>query len=312
MKGLELAESFYEEFGKAALDGFTDIKRYLAVGLCGSGSECFGFDDEISTDHDFEAGFAIFIPPENIVSRRDEFLLERAYYKLPKEFRGVKRNLLSPVGEKRKGVIRTADFFIDKTGTPNGELSVKDWLTIPEFYLAEATNGKIFTDYYGEVTAIRNRLEYYPEDIRLKKLAGRLLLAAQSGQYNYSRCVRHGEEYSAQLALNEFVDAAIKTKFLLSKKYSPFYKWTFRALRGLNGGEKLSETLGYLLTTSNDDRHVGIKEDAVRDVSLGIVKELKKQNIVSLDTDDLEKCAYAVNDSVADGEIRNLNILVGV
>ena len=80
MKGLELAEKFYKEYGEKMIDeNFSHIKQYLAFGLAGSGSECLGFDDNISQDHDFEAGFCIFIPDEDLVSERDEFLLERAY-----------------------------------------------------------------------------------------------------------------------------------------------------------------------------------------------------------------------------------------
>lgn len=30
-----------------------------------------------------------------------------------------------------------------------------------------------------------------PEDVRRKKLAARLIFMAQSGQYNYSRCLGH-------------------------------------------------------------------------------------------------------------------------
>ena len=85
--------------------------RFLAAGLVGAGSECLGFDDEISTDHDFEPGFCLFLPGEDVVDRRTAFLLERAYAKLPKQFLGFERSLIAPVGGSRHGVIRTADFF---------------------------------------------------------------------------------------------------------------------------------------------------------------------------------------------------------
>ena len=85
MRGIEISRAYFEEYGKPMLEEhFADILPFLCVGLVGSGSECYGFDDEISRDHDFEPGFCIFIPDENIVDRRTEFLLERAYAKLPK------------------------------------------------------------------------------------------------------------------------------------------------------------------------------------------------------------------------------------
>ena len=80
MKGLEIAKAFYKEYGEPMLrDRFPSLIPYLAVGLMGRGSECFGFDDEVSRDHDFEPGFCIFLPGEDVVDRRTEFLLERAY-----------------------------------------------------------------------------------------------------------------------------------------------------------------------------------------------------------------------------------------
>ena len=177
MKGLELAEKFYNEYGKKMLDeNFSHIKEYLAVGLVGSGSECFGFDDEISRDHDFEAGFCIFLPDESLVSSKDEFELEKAYSKLPKEFEGFKRNELSPVGGNRHGVVRISDFFENKTGSKNGDIHNKDWFFISEQFLLEATNGKIFCDNLGLITEIRENLKYLPEDVRLKKLAGNILI----------------------------------------------------------------------------------------------------------------------------------------
>lgn len=97
MNGLELARGYYEEYGKPMLEGgFADILPYLAIGFVGSGSEHYGFDDEVSRDHDYEPGFCIFLPGEDIVTRRQAFLLERAYAKLPKEYKNVKRQPISP------------------------------------------------------------------------------------------------------------------------------------------------------------------------------------------------------------------------
>ncbi len=60
MKGLELAEKYYKEFGEGMLhEQFSGVLSQIAVGLIGSGSECMGYDDEISKDHDFEPGFTI-------------------------------------------------------------------------------------------------------------------------------------------------------------------------------------------------------------------------------------------------------------
>ena len=116
MNGLELSRAYYEAFGAEMLHrDFPEWEGRKAVGLCGSGSECFGFDDGISRDHDYEPGFCLFIPEEDEMDRRTAFRLERAYAKLPKEFMGFRKSLLSPVGGNRRGVIRAADLMQEKT-----------------------------------------------------------------------------------------------------------------------------------------------------------------------------------------------------
>ena len=225
MTGLEIAREYYEEFGKPMLESeFADILPFLAVGFVGSGSEHYGYDDEISRDHDFEPGFCIFLPGEDVVDRRRAFQLERAYAKLPKEYTTIKRQNISPVGGNRNGVIRTSDFYLKAVGSETGQLSLEQWLRLPDYALAEAVNGEVFFDNYGEFSKIREELICMPVDIKLKRLVGNLLLMAQSGQYNFVRCIKHGEPEAAQLACVEFVNAAMKVNFLLQDRYMPYYK----------------------------------------------------------------------------------------
>ena len=146
MNGIELAKAYFEACGRPMLEKeFPELLPYLAAGITGSGSECFGFDDEVSRDHDFEPGFCIFLPGEDVVDRRSAFLLERAYAKLPKEFGGFRRSMIQPVGGPRHGVMRTAEYFTEKTGTPDGVLTPEQWLRTPEQSLAESVNGILFS-----------------------------------------------------------------------------------------------------------------------------------------------------------------------
>lgn len=313
MKGIELSEKFYLEYGAPMLhQDFPEIENLIAVGLVGSGSECFGYDDEISRDHDFEPGFCLFLPNEEIIDSQTAFALERTYSKLPKEFMGFNRNALNPVGGNRHGVIRMSDFFMEKTGCTDGNLSLKDWFFVPEQSLLEATNGKIFRDDRGGFTAIRNKLSYMPENVRLKKMAGNLLLMGQSGQYNYKRCISRGETAAAQLAVTEFVKSALNMIFLINKKYIPYYKWSFRALRELPALSSLNEPLEYLISSSNNCDEVQEKENLIEKICSDIIGELKVQNLTQFDGSEVEGHAYSVNNKISDAEIRNLHILYGV
>ena len=313
MNGLELSRAFYEEYGKPMLEEqFPQLLPLLAVGLFGSGSECFGYDDETSRDHDFEPAFCLFLPDEDMVDRRTAFLLERAYAKLPREFKGYHRSITAPVGGARHGVLRTREFFSQKIGSADGRLHLEDWLRVPEYALAECCNGGLFFDNYGEVSAIRQRLAAYPHDVRCKKLAGHLLLMAQAGQYNYPRCLAHGETAAAQLAVNEFVNAALAVIFLLNGRYLPFYKWRFRALRELPILGDSGRVLEYLLCTPNDEDTAQEKQELIEELASKIISALQEQQLTEAICGDLEKHAYSVNDRIGDAALRNAHILTAV
>lgn len=312
MQGLELSERFYDEYGKPMLEEqFADLLPYIAVGLAGSGSECFGFDDDVSQDHDYEPGFCIFLPDEDIVDRRSAFLLERAYAKLPKSYMGYERQKLSPVGGNRHGVLRISDFVMEKTGTRDGILTMAEWMTIPEQSLAEMTNGKLFMDGYGEMTRIRESLAVFPREIRRKKLAGHLMNMAQSGQYNYQRCLRHKETAAAQLAVFEYVRSAMAVIFLLNDVYMPYYKWSFHALRQLPKLSLCAEVMEYLLTTDND-ASAEEKYNVIEGIAADVIDELITQGLTKAVCGDLEKHAMSVNDGIQDAQLRNMHIFAAL
>ncbi len=110
MRGLELARAYYEQCGaewlRREFPGYVDR---IAVGLVGEGSECFGFDDDISTDHDFEPGFCLWITQED--EQAIGFKLMRGYKKLPDTFMGVSRKAVSLFGGGRRGVHGIGEFY---------------------------------------------------------------------------------------------------------------------------------------------------------------------------------------------------------
>ena len=287
MKGIELARAYWEAYGLPMIrDQFPEYEGIIAAALTGSGSECYGFDDEVSRDHDVEPGFCLFVPGEEIVDRRTAFQLERAYAKLPAEFEGFRRQKMNPVGGQRHGVFRIDEYFTEKIGCPAEELTAERWLRLPDYALAEAVNGEVFRDE-----------------------AGHLLLMAQSGQYNYRRCLGHGEGGAAQLAVGEFVRNTLSAAFLLNRTYMPYYKWSFRALKALPGGEDLGRSLEWLLTTDNGEALAEDKYFCMEGIASEMIGLLQEQGLTEATCGDLEKHAYSVNDGIRDSNIRNLHIL---
>jgi hypothetical protein len=320
MNGMELAKAYYDTYSKAMLAALPGLENRVAAGLAGSGSECLGYDDDISQDHDFEPGFCLFAfvdeegdGTEQSLSRREAFALERAYAKLPKEFEGFTRSLMSPVGGSRRGVIDLAEFLRSTTGTPDGELSLQDWLRVPEQSLLEVTGGQIWSDPGRIFTPIREKLAYLPEDVRRKKLAGCLLLMAQAGQYNYTRTIRHGETGAAQLACFTFAENAIHAAHLLEKKYMPYYKWSFKSLRSMGPFyAELADDLEGLISSGNDAETAESKAFVIEDVAARLIDTLMDAGLTEATCGDLEKHAYSVNDFVQDAQLRNMHVLSGV
>ena len=81
MRGIEESKRFFREKGvPLLLESFPDALPHIAAGMAGRGSECFGFDDEISRDHDFRIGFTLWLSYES--EREYGFKLQRACDKL--------------------------------------------------------------------------------------------------------------------------------------------------------------------------------------------------------------------------------------
>lgn len=308
MKGLEEARKFYEEAGAEMISrNFGEFENRIAVGLVGHGSECFGFDDQTSRDHDFETGFCLWLTKED--EEKIGFRLMRVYDKLVKSVNGERADRVVENGFQ--GVFVTGDFYRRYTGCDGAPKTWQDWLYTNSAYFAEATNGEVFRDDLGEFTKIRNEILHgMPEDVRIKKIGSCALKAAQSGQYNYARCIKHGEDGAAMLALCEFVTNAIELAFLLNRKHCPYYKWALRSMDGLDKFAELKQPLEYLLTADNDKAGQSVKKAIVEDISLALANEINAQFDLGVEGGFLEPYAYAIQKRIKNSDIRNLHIVL--
>ncbi len=312
MKGLELSRSFFDACAKDEIEKkFPGLSQRIAVGLAGEGSECFGFDDEISCDHDFEPGFCLWLSDEDY--EKYGFELERFYSKLPKEYGGYSRQLLSPVGGNRHGVMTTGGFYEKFTGSQSTPLSTDQWLYVPPSSLACATNGEVFYDASGEFSRIRNELLLgYPQDILLKKLAAHTIMMVQSGLYNYTRCIKRGENGSAQLSVFEFVRHTISVIYLLNNKYEPFYKWAYRGMRELAVLSGLEDSLVALTELGNSADEAKAKAESIEEICTLVAEEINRQKLSDKPATDLEKLAATLQNSITDTNLRNYHIMDGI
>ncbi len=302
MKGIELSRRFYEDFGHEILKD--DALLYASAGLVGNGSECFGFDDAISQDHDFQPGFCVWVD-DDTPSDLCENLID-AYNNLPFRYLGYQRTMMTVSGERRRGIFRTSDFYLNLIGLPYAPQTVSEWLNVPDYALAAATNGTLFTNNATDFTYIRNTLLHgMPRDVRLKRIAKHIALMAQSGQYNVSRCLKHGESAAARLAISEFVLHTASVIYHLNEAYPPFYKWLLRGMRDLSLLSSLQDDLSNLLMTADS----ALCLDLIEEISSKILLALKKKELTHGHEAYLEIHALRVMDGIQSKSVRDLHIM---
>ncbi len=278
MKGMELAKRLYSELGAPLLrEALPDLAGSMACGLAGEGSECFGFDDEISRDHDWGPAFCIWLPESLLEGAMPR--LDRALAALPEEFLGFPVRMAGDLRMGRVGPLPVEGFYRKFLGVPRVPETIGEWLRIPEHYLACATNGEVFEDGLGAFSAVRKELlRCYPEDIRLRKLASRCMSCAQAGQYNLPRMLRRLDPVSADLCRARFAEAAISIVFLLNRRYMPFYKWAFRGLKalpvlGMAAAERLSALMDIPLMDAEPEAVLEPVEALCQDIASRLFEE---------------------------------------
>lgn len=307
VKGLKLSEEYFKEFGKKMLDEkFPEYKEKIAAGLVGDGSECYGFDDEISKDHDWGPSFCLWLDMEDY--QKIGGLLQQEYNNLPGRFKGFERQV-SQWGAGRIGVLEIGAFYAKYLGIPYAPKKINEWLFIPENHLSTATNGKVFYDPLGKFSKIRNELlNFYPEDVRLVKIAARCMTVAQAGQYNYLRSVSRKEYFAAQYSEIKFLTDIMSLVFLLNRQYAPYYKWRHRAVLNLPIlGEFLYSKISELIMTTDHKR----KSFLIELMCSEVIKELRNMGLSDSKSDFLLDHGPIVHNKIKDENLRKRDVWAG-
>lgn len=231
--GQQMFEDFYYEYGEPMLrEKFPAYLNKIAIGKAGEGSDCFGFDDEISTDHDFGPGFCMWVTKETYEQIGSS--LQAEYDKLPITFRGITRTDME-TGKGRVGVCIIEDFYNRILGMKKTPETLTEWSQVEESALATAVNGWILKDEEGIFTGIRKKLlAYYPEELWISKLCQCMYSISQNGQYNYGRMARRADVVTAEQCRSQFIKSVMEFVYLLNRTYAPYYKWMFKGMEKLD------------------------------------------------------------------------------
>lgn len=239
-KGLDISESYYLEYGAPMIHRlFPEYEKEIAVGLVGEGSDCFGYDDETSRDHDWGPGFCLWLTQETY--EKIGPALQRAYEELPGEYLGYTVPKSEQIGQRR-GVHTIDSFFMRLVGAHRYE--DVSWAQVNDAGLAAVCNGKIFRDDLGEFTARRSAFaKGYPERVCYLKLADAFARFSQAGQYNYGRTLERGDELTASIMLADGVREAMKALHYIENRYPIHDKWLRKSLEKTEDGQKLKDLL---------------------------------------------------------------------
>ncbi len=267
--GLGLSRRYFEAFGRPMLERqFGDYTGKIAVGLAGEGSDCFGYDDKISADHDYGPDFCLWVTEETYEEIGEA--LEQAYAGLPEEFEGYQRTV-SEHGKGRRGVVRISDFYKKFLQTDKWEEI--NWQQVEDSALAAAVNGEVFRDEEGIFTAMREKLkEGYPLQVRYLKIADAAARFSQSGQYNFARMYQRGDRLTAGLMLTDCIREAMKLQHYIEGTYPPHDKWLYRSMLESEGGRALSALLKKLFKAAGEEMQACGEE-----LSAGGVQDVGKE-----------------------------------
>ncbi|MDE7416365.1 MAG: DUF4125 family protein [Lachnospiraceae bacterium] len=302
--GLELCRLFYEEYGRPMIaEKFRAYESVIAVGLVGKGSDCFGYDDVLSQDHDYGPRFVMWVTKKIYEQIGEE--LQEAYEQLPRSFMGVDR-IETFHGRDRCGVMIIEDFYKNLLGfnlvgmlarnqeaTVSGKETmdtIKSWLAVHDYALAAAVNGEVFRDDEGIFTMYRDMLmEYYPKAVWYRKIAQTCALFSQSGQYNLPRMRMRGQLVAAELAKAECAKQAMKLYYLLNRTYAPHDKWLFKGMPNnpqmVISGENMeqlcvAELVERVSLLPVDQAHETELTTAIESLAVIFANELEKKDMV--------------------------------
>ncbi len=236
--GIELSEAFYRaKIRPVLVDVFPRLAH--AAALMGRGSEVLGFDDDMSTDHDWTARVTILI--DNADADEVESVQRELRAAIPAKFNDVPTGL---------NVNTVAGYFQNQLNLDiTEEWDAYDWVSLPEHRLCAVTSGAVFHDEV-DLRAVRERLSYYPNDVWYYLLvAGWWRLHPEMnlvGRSGYT-----GDDLGSALIAAEMVSALMHLSFLIERRYAPYRKWFGTAFTQLDIAEDLSPELERVLGSNS-------------------------------------------------------------
>jgi Domain of unknown function (DUF4037) len=220
--GRELARGYYDDVvGPLLAAKWPELPH--AAGRLGSGSDVLGLDDATSRDHDWGLRLTLLVD-ESRRAEVDAFLaaeLPETYAELPTRFpfTGQTESI------HHVEVASVRGFVTGRLGfDPRDGLSTIDWLTMTGQAVLEVTGGPVFVDQVGDITAVRDRLQWYPDDVWRYVLACDWI-RLQEEMPLMSRAGDLGDDLGSRVIAARLVDVVVHLAFMIERQWPPYPKW---------------------------------------------------------------------------------------
>lgn len=312
---ISLSREFFEEEIEPLLqENLPEVLNIASIGIAGTGSDALGYDDELSKDHDYEIKVILWLSDLNyelygnelkrLVQRFENGTGETFLQSSSSKNTGCETFKRNESGLKKAVYIEKAsDFYKKYTGLSSPPSQLSTWALLPQDVLRIVTGGEIFVNHCSEFKEFRDILSrYYPEDLRIKKMAYCLNKMAQSGQYNYPRALKRNDHVFALFALTEFIEFYLKFLHLVNKKYCPFYKWRFRSAKDLK--ILAPETLEGLEALAKFELSKERSIQIIEGICYKVIEYLNQNGYSSVSTDFLTYQAQELMKRIIDQTLR--------
>lgn len=260
IQSLELNEQFFGEVLRPLLAHHFPNLTYSAARL-GGGSDVLGYDDEMSSDHDWGIRQQLFLREED-VGEMETAVFEMLRHQLPYEYNGVSvhfgtadeegTRLQEAISEgpvaHRIEITTIPRFTTEHLGFDATQpWDAITWLSVPQQQLLGMVKGRVFADVSGELKRVRQTLDYFPDDVWLYLLACQWNRIGQEDHF-MGRTGYRGDEIGSRLLASRLVHDVMMLGFLYEKQYAPYPKWFGTAFKSLACAEKLEPILLAVVT----------------------------------------------------------------
>jgi hypothetical protein len=255
LPGLRLAGSFYTDAVRPLLDDHFPGLPYAAA-LLGTGSEILGFDTDRSTDHDWGPRLQLLLRTDDSAHHNAKAITARLAEHLPATWHGYptafERSHEPERGARQR--VEVADIGGWLTGRlgfdPRTGITVADWLGMPTQRIAELTGGAVYHDGFGELTATRTALAWYPDDVWRYVLACQWRRISQEEAFP-GRCAEVGDELGSVVVTARLARELMRLCLLMHRRYPPYSKWLGTAFARLPGTDHLAARLTKAVTAQD-------------------------------------------------------------